>query len=805
MNNPGGLERKMTSGSSRAENKIKKIWQTLEENNTGSAIVMILVALSFVGIMASMLMYVSLTNYRIKVIDRKAKDNFYSAELAVDEIRAGLQEVVYISFSKAYEDTLQNYAKEDGRSKNILFKESYLKYITDSLKTQANSEKYDLDILRRFVTKPAENQGAVGVYVDSPHCDFLKYEDGIRLKDIVVTYTNEEGYVSMIETDILLALPDLGIHATYEFPDMEEYCVIAEEKIQIGNGNAADTGVSVKGSVYGGKKGILLDSQASFQIQGYQKSGQGTRNAAAVITDGEIVLGNEISYNSSRFSTLEEVSLWSSGIRIEGIGSTLNAGADNYVVSLQGNTYIQDDLTIDAAGTGVSLGGTYIGFGNGNTKAEKSSSIIINGANSTLDLHNLTTLNLGGNTYIGTSKIGVTDSENSDNTEKNEDIKMGNAVASKAEQLAYLVPVECIGYDMAMGRTILGRNPVNVKDKLYLEFLELNAESPENYKEVNLNLIDETVGRPLANYGATYEKVYYKPNQDTIWAYYYLKFSSSLEASRFFKDYYTANPAALNNYIGNYIQILDTGNLENLNLNIVGNMVARDSLGNFKLIEATVGEDLEEQIRLNQEYATYNNQFVSMCKKLTMNYETLTAKERKEGVYYNTINTELIENCKNLGIFLDKFIVFRNPSANTIGLLILNDGDDGEINLYKAFEEAGIPKADWDKVHLVVSQRDLEVKPYGGITEMKFRGSIIVDGTLTVPDNNAEFSVMESMDDVLLSSYAYEFKDEEKSLKALSLFREGKDSEIMDENIMAEDENNITSEKLVIYENWTKK
>lgn len=787
------------------KNRIGKVWQTLQGNERGSAIVMVLVAMAFVGIMASLLMYVSLVNYRVKITDRKAKDNFYSAEFAMDEIRAGLQDVVYHGFSKAYEETMQNYAADENVSKNTFFKERYVTYITDSLKMQTNSEKYDIAVLRKFVTKPAESKNELGVYIESSSCDFIKEEDEMRLMDIKVIYTDEAGYVSVIESDILLAVPNLGIHATYEFPKIEEYCVIAQKKIYIGNGTAADNGVIMKGSIYGGEEGIELDSQAAFYIQGYQAPGENTPKAAMAITDGEILLGNEMAYNSSKLYTGQEVSLWTSGIRVEGIASTSNGEADNYVVLLQGNTYVQDDLTIDAAGTGVYLSGSYTGFGNANTKAENSSSIIINGTDTVLNMGNLTSLSLGGNTYVGTSKLDISDMENQTFPKENKDIKMGNAVASKAEQIAYLVPIECIGYDLAMNRTIVGRNPVNVKDKLYQEFLELSAAYPEDYKEVNLNLIDETIGKPLTSYGATYEKVYYKPDRNTIWIYYYLKFASSFEASRFFRDYYTANPTALNHYIENYIRILEVGNLENLNLNMVGNMVVKDSLGNFRLIEATVGENLEEQIQLNKEYAQYGNQFVSLCKKLNPQYETLTAKEREEGVYNNIINTELIQQCKNLGIFLDKFIVFQNESAGTLALLILNDGDDGEINLYQAFEEAGIAKRDWGNIHLVISERDLEVKPYKEMTEVSFNGSIIVDGSLIVPDNKAVFSIIESMDDTLLGSYSYEYGDKERKLRVLSLFWEGKDSEIMEEIVGAEEENSITTEKLVVYENWTKK
>lgn len=801
----------MTLRSNQKNNKIQKQWQTLKRNNKGSAIVMVLVAMAFVGIMASLLMYVTFQNYQMKITDHKAKDNFYSAELAMDEIRAALQGIVYDAFSEAFEETLQIYAKDNEKNKNTLFKESYINYLTKILSVTGDPETYDIRILQGFVTKPAMAPGEEGAYVDSVNCDFLAYEDGIRMKDISVTYTDAQGYVSIIEVDILLAIPEMGIYATYEFPQMESYCLIADDKLSIGNGNASAKGVFVNGSVYGGKEGIEMNSKSVLDVKGYQKNGETNPGEAMIITDGEIVLGTDKDFNSTRFSTAGEVSLWTAGIRVQGLISTGNQSTkkegDGYEVSLQGNTYVQDDFTINSAGTRISLGGTYHGFGNSNTKAENSSAIIINGPNTILNLEKLTELNLGGNAYIATSKIDTSKIDSKYTDKKNNNIKMGNAVASKAEQLAYLIPIECIGYDEVNQQTIVGRNPVNVQDTLYQKFLELQQQEPNNYKEVNLGLIDKTVGKPLSNYGASYEKVYYKPDGENIWVYYYLNFTSALEASRFFKDYYEAKPEALNNYIKNYVQILDIGNRnsEDLVINIVGNMITRDSQGNFKLVEATIGEDVEQQIELNKEYADYSNQFLGLCKKLTTNYASLTAKERKAGVYYNTINTEFIEKCKEQGIFNDKYVVFRNEAADTLALLILANQNEGSMNLYQAFQEAGIEESEWEKVHLVVSQRDIEVKAIQSVSQVKFEGTILVDGVMTIPENDAIFSISENMDNVLLGSYSYNYGMESKKMKALSLFREGKDSKILEDSRIEEEENRITTEELVIYENWTKK
>ena len=55
-------------------------------DNKGSALVVVIIAMAFIGILASVLMYMSLLNYQMKVNNLKAKDNFYSAETVLDEI-----------------------------------------------------------------------------------------------------------------------------------------------------------------------------------------------------------------------------------------------------------------------------------------------------------------------------------------------------------------------------------------------------------------------------------------------------------------------------------------------------------------------------------------------------------------------------------------------------------------------------------------------------------------------------------------------------------------------------------------------
>lgn len=831
----------MTKEGSRIINRIHISKQTFLKDNKGSAIVMVLVAIAFVSIMGSMVMYSTFYNYKMKVIDRSAKDSFYSADLAMDEVRAGLQMVAADAFSEAYIDTLERYGDIEGVNLNEYLLNAYKNKVIDFLDSETDSQKYRISVLQEFLTQPADNRGEVGAYVESSTSAMLPFTDGIRLQDVCLTYTDPEGYVSIIETDFFLPYPNLGLGDTYEFPDIDEYCLIANEKLVAKKGTLSTTNrIVMSGGVYGGKQGVEVEPSVTMFVQSNEEE-QANGKKYKFITDGDVVLGygkdnTDPDNDTPVFAASSKISLWAGGVELNGkrattggnqgveltwwerliewiirwlfpwwpgFGGDENSEIQTYNLALAGDTYIQDDLTINSDASQVYIAGAYTGFGNTTTKAKNSSSIIVNGAEASLDMSDIKELNLGGNTYIGTSKLDVADI--ADATRKNEDIKMGNAVASKIEQLAYLVPAECIGYDVTNNQTVVGKNPVNVKDESYIQFMEDVKQNPDGYKEVNLNLIDVTVGKPLANYGATYEKVYFKADSETVWVYYYLKFTSTAEAAKFFEEYYKASPEEIDKYLGQYIQSFDIGTLGAENMNIVGNMITRTEGGETHLVSATVGSDQDEQIELNKKYAQYSNQFMSLCKKLTDNYANLSAKERNAGVYENLIKEEMIADYKKKGIFPSKYVVFKNETTDpdTYAILVL-EGDGSAINVTTAINEAfvafGIERnnTNREKVGLIVSERPLTTS-----SGFKFNGTIITKGSMTIYDNSASFSVANNMQDVLLGTYSYSYEGEDKELEALSLFRNAKGSEIGGSE--SGDEDTITADKLVVYENWTKK
>ena len=829
--------------------------QTFSQNNKGSAIVMVLVAIAFVSVIGSMVMYSTFYNYKMKVTDRKAKDSFYSAQLAMEEINEGLKKVAVQVFSETYQENMQLYASGSSVDINKNLVKDYKKKLTETLAVGGGiTDQYKTSVFQEFITEEhrATSKDAQGAFVDSDTCSLMDYNDGIRVKDLRVTYTDEQGYVSIIETDFLLACPNLGIEETFEFADIGEYCLIANEKMEVKQGGENGIGVILSGGVYAGKEGVTINASETdsvmLSVQDHDKN-DGVRDR--FITDGMICIGKDedMTKRTPALIVSEDIDLWASGITLAGspkLQEVEDESNDSFLealikafirwlmqlfipgwdydnttheeisyspnLTLYGNSYIQDDLTINSWGSEINLGGdlnedgigsgTYTGFGNAAMGSDNSSAIILNGKLTKFNMSNLTELNLGGNAYIGTSKLDI--SGISDITaESNKNIKMGNAMATKVEQLAYLVPAECIGYDVEKGQTVIGKNPVMVTDKSYKQFMENVKDNPQKYKEVNLDLVDRNLGVPLRNFGATFEKIYFKTSQNSVWAYYYLKFASSADAAHYFEAYYNNDniSAEMKENMKQYIADLKTGNGT---VNTAGNIIISDSTtGALNSKSATVSPDSAAMEQLNKKYAECNNKYTSLCKNLTEDYEHLTQDEMEHGVYDNIINTALIDEIRNFAT--DGYIIFKNTTAKMHGVLVLNSYG-ASVNLATIVNQVknavGSNFLNPHEVLLVVSEIPITLP-----TGTTFEGTVITKGSITLEgslEEKATIGVSNSIQNALKGEFTYTHNGASKTVTANELFREAKGSEITNDGSLVAGAT-ITADDLVVYENWTKK
>ena len=120
-----------------------------QTDDKGSAMVVVIIAMAFIGILASVLMYMSLLNYQMKANNLQAKDNFYSAETVLDEIRVHMEEQASTSLGDAYTQILVNYDDTSISEKESKLRYAFLNSMQKAYKCSdtASLNYYDLEKL----------------------------------------------------------------------------------------------------------------------------------------------------------------------------------------------------------------------------------------------------------------------------------------------------------------------------------------------------------------------------------------------------------------------------------------------------------------------------------------------------------------------------------------------------------------------------------------------------------------------------------------------------------------------------------
>ncbi|MGN0435042.1 MAG: hypothetical protein ACI4D8_00255, partial [Wujia sp.] len=251
----------------------KKLFKKLD--NTGSSIVMVVVALAFIGIIVGALLSAAAYAYNQKLQELNAKDNFYYVEQAMQEIYAGVGVHTIEEMKDAYIFTVENmiyYNTEAGsyngqyesigdEAANELFKNTFMLYMQNS--DYFSKGPVELaKILQNYISNDT-------VVLDSSKLtieyDRTFLEDGssvlnaIIIKDVTLTreqeYKKSSGkgtYTQTISADIVISKPDFEVSFSSinnDYPDIFDYAMIADMGIEISDVSAP---MSIMGDLYAG-------------------------------------------------------------------------------------------------------------------------------------------------------------------------------------------------------------------------------------------------------------------------------------------------------------------------------------------------------------------------------------------------------------------------------------------------------------------------------------------------------------------------------------------------------------------------
>jgi hypothetical protein len=766
-------------------------------DNRGASFVMVVVAMAIVAVLAVTVLWIALMNLQMKVTDEKNTDNFYSAEGVLDQICTGLQGDISKAYSAGYTKVMENYSdssiNEAGRQSN--FAQEYLKSLKTSLEYDSTGMTFNRGKLIQYVDpkllEKKENQPHA--IIKSTNADVygngnLKvYQNRVVLNGLRVEYTDEKGFKSIIETDISLGVPSMSFTASGGVPELFTYSLVGNEGLKITSGL---TKVNLSGNLYAGCENAADTGTSTTSVVIPNNATLDVKDTSYMIAEGDIEVGdfagkdtatikNNMAgvHNNSKLSVDAQCQLWTSNINVNGA-----------TVNLDGMTYVADDMTLKGTGSKVTLGknsnnAKYVGFGNGgadkeNPVAGDSSAIIINGREASLDMSNIRELMLAGTAYINTQAIVNSSGVGTQNS----NVAMGESISVKGDQIAYLVPPECIGTsgEGADAKSLYNKNPLS-----YKEYKDITATGQDQtkYTEINTNVVSTKTGKALSAYlpdGRTIDKCIKKvfvpstDNNDDGLVYYYVNLPTN-KAAEYYRDYFGADSDKLNRYTKFYTDSIKVN--EAASIYTAGNYSIYDG-SNLSLLKGIAdGVDMDAQSdALQRTYTALNS-------KLLTNYADLPTNAASVSLFTNIVNnTNLQKIVPNSG---NKHIFETEYQGKKYQAIVKNGNYTYDAN---------------DKSHNV----DIIVATGNVTLDADFTGTIIAKGRIIV--NKEQCEIDNGTQEVFKALLLEKVSDADDALHLYDVFMDGANylGNVSAFSNKKEADTKIDYATLITYQNWTK-
>lgn len=769
-------------------------------DNRGASFVMVVVAMAIVAVLAVTVLWIALMNLQMKVTDEKNTDNFYSAEGVLDQICTGLQGDISKAYSAGYTKVMENYSdssiNEAGRQS--IFAQEYLKSLKGSLEYDSTGMTFNMGKLIQYVDpKLLENKdNQPRAIIKSTNADVngngqLKvYQNRVVLNGLRVEYTDEKGFKSIIETDISLGVPSMSFTASGGVPELFTYSLVGNEGLDIISGLNK---VNLSGNLYAGCKNAAGTGTSTTSVTIPNNATLDVKDTSYMIAEGDIEVGDFAGkdtatikknmagvHNNSTLSVDSQCQLWTSNINVNGAA-----------VKLDGMTYVADDMTLNGTGSKVTLGknnknnnAKYVGFGNGgadkeNPVAGDSSAIIINGREASLDMSNIRELMLAGTAYINTQAIVNSSGVGTENS----NVPMGESISVKGDQIAYLVPPECIGTsgDGADAKSLYNKNPLS-----YKEYKDITATGQDQtkYTEVNANVVSTKTGKALSAYlpeGRTIDKCIKKVfvpstdnNDDDGLVYYYVNLPTN-KAAEYYSDYFDADSDKLRRYTKFYTNSIQVN--QDASIYTAGNYSIYDG-SNLRLLKGIAdGVDMDAQSdALQRTYTALNS-------KLLTDYADLPTNAASVSLFTNIVNnTNLLKIVPNSG---NKHIFETEHQGKKYQAIVINGN-----YTYDASDKT-------NNVDIIVAT--------GNVTlEADFTGTIVAKGRIIVKKDQCEID--NGTQEVFKALLLEKVSDADDALHLYDVFMDGANylGNVSSFSNKKEADTKIDYATLITYQNWTK-
>ncbi len=791
-------------------------------DNKGVALVTVIVAIGFIAALVSILLMTTLVNFKMKVVNERGKDTFYSAEQVLDEITIGLQRRVSDSLSSSYVEILENYnsSSYDNAQKKLLLQTKYYEKLWGYLGVYnagvLDHQKYSVDTLEDFLkdtTKwhdvdgnPAttdDQYGAIitavandGTNTESREGSMVTYTDsGVVLKNVKVYYKDFNGFVSVIQTDIRLNYPEFDFAKSSTIADITEYSFVADSGAEFTTG----TNLDIDGNVYADSL-KLKNVNTTF----------GDENM--------LIVKHNIDTDGGSFTTGDDFTVWAESFIAKSVS-----------YDIKGETNLSNDLNITGKDSDIKFSGTYNGYGSSTVDSNKSSAILINGRNVDLDLSNLGSLKLSGHAYLGMKDANtyhpVAARAEDGGTPVYDNVYTGESVAIKTDQLMYLVPAEAIGVDEVTGRSLYNSNPL--KKSEYLDILakvasdKNNPSSKTKYKLVSDKVDIPSLGCSLDAFIAystvdtlpqiyTHEVRVSDTSVNSI-VYCYMVFADENAANNYFGQYYSRKEKELAKYTQKYIHNIKMPAAEQVLS--AGMSYVSDSADTVDGISVWPATQTFANIVMQEDSFTNNQKFSAYTTKLIPNYTELknckldTTIDNTDKVVFDNLLAKPVDSTKtSVQEYIELAEAAGANGATFGGVTISIQNHDGGKLMKLTSDPGGANESiavlttsnnynvESSKVNLVIST--------GNVTQnlTHYNGVILCDGKLTLGGTATQ--TMTKDVDLVSNCLRFGFDYDGDTYAVASVLSDGNDYIYTAMRNGGTTDTTLTG--LVTYENWKK-
>ena len=728
-------------------------------NDQGSSLVTVIVSIIFIAMLGMLVLSATFVNMRYKVNETKKKEAFYQCEAGLDEITSGIRQLVADCSQAGYLSVLENYKSFSGNE--VMIQKQYYqecrKKFRDYL-TVTGTNQIDVSKLNGYVKTSGISVEFPNTAIDSYNVTIDPSTDKthITIQGLLVKYdkTMTGGTPpihSEISTDIEVDFPVLKGGAIVNNvlasdPVYLDYSMIADKGI-----NCTASSARITGNVYAGGP-FLIGSGLN----------QSTLNmdSDCIIVKEELNVhqGSSLGVNITDFTSGDASSITTKNKQLW-VGNLITSPETNMGnetrLKLGINSFVQDDLALNAKNSQVDILGNYAGYGTWNNTdpadIKSGSAIIINGNKSELQLKS-GSLCLGGYAYVSVPET-VSVGGSTTTVYKNE-VLTGESVGIRNYQSIYLAPAEC---------TNNGHNPAM--------FNEVDGSDLED--EINLGQLKTTLHIPdEALEGKGVKAIRYTPAlgaEEEV--YYFVNFKTPQKATSFFAAY-TGEPAHS-----------DWGEVQNTTFQAKVNIECSDIRSNGNVIQRANLDGSGSSLAMSSAFdpnVGISGEIVGTMPITFYNLYRTLKKEDVEGTDENTtpyssyVVTGLVNNLSNQYSkkYNDTYQEVLSPGANYRYHLVVMKGDYTVDS-----EDRGI----------IIASGDVTVKS-------QFTGLILSGGKIILEEGGKIYRDKQLVKEALLHSKG-EF------LQYLGL----NESTFECNNTFTGDGDKMELKKLVTYKNWNRR